>query len=128
MMCSHPCWACKGSFGGQQDVGMCLWQGHIWTQGYKAGDLQCDLYPDVLPALQHWKAQGVRVYIYSSGSRLAQRDMFAHTQHGDVRKFLSGYFDTSSGAKVGPLCFPPRLQLCRACCWMSPCCCGAKSL
>ena len=76
------------------------WQGHIWRNGYKSGSLQCPLYPDVVPALQHWDARGVKVYIYSSGSRLAQRDLFAHTTQGDVRRHLSGYFDTASGSKV----------------------------
>lgn len=58
------------------------------------------LFPDVLPALQDWSDRHVRTYIYSSGSRLAQRDLFAHTGDGDVRKHLSGYFDTTSGPKV----------------------------
>ncbi|KAK9801388.1 hypothetical protein WJX73_004540 [Symbiochloris irregularis] len=75
-------------------------QGHIWREGYKAGQLKCTLFPDVLPALQGWSDRHIRTYIYSSGSRLAQRDLFAHTGDGDVRQHLSGYFDTTSGPKV----------------------------
>ena len=78
-------------------------QGHIWQGGYKSGQLKCTLYPDVLPALQDWTDQHIRTYIYSSGSRLAQRDLFAHTGDGDVRQHLSGYFDTTSGPKVMPV-------------------------
>lgn len=32
--------------------------------------------------------------------RQAQRDLFSHTNGGDLRPLLSGFFDTSSGAKV----------------------------
>lgn len=38
-----------------------------------------------------------QVYIYSSGSRLAQRLLFGNTSYGDLRKYLSGYFDTAVG-------------------------------
>uniref|UniRef100_I1M370 Probable methylthioribulose-1-phosphate dehydratase n=1 Tax=Glycine max TaxID=3847 RepID=I1M370_SOYBN len=40
-----------------------------------------------------------QVYIYSSGSRLAQRLIFGKTNHGDLRKYLSGFFDTTVGNK-----------------------------
>lgn len=44
---------------------------------------------------------GLKTYIYSSGSREAQRLLFAHTsKHGDIRSHLSGYFDTAIGPKV----------------------------
>nr|POF19042.1 putative bifunctional methylthioribulose-1-phosphate dehydratase/enolase-phosphatase e1 1 [Quercus suber] len=39
------------------------------------------------------------VYIYSSGSRLAQRLIFGNTNYGDLRKYLSGFFDTTVGNK-----------------------------
>lgn len=38
-----------------------------------------------------------QVYIYSSGSRLAQRLIFGNTSYGDLRKYLSGFFDTTVG-------------------------------
>lgn len=38
-----------------------------------------------------------QVYIYSSGSRLAQRLLFGNTSYGDLRKYLSGFFDTVVG-------------------------------
>ena len=39
----------------------------------------------------------LQVYIYSSGSRLAQRLIFGNTNYGDLRKYLSGFFDTTVG-------------------------------
>lgn len=39
----------------------------------------------------------LQVYIYSSGSREAQRLLFANTLYGDLRKYLSGFFDTTVG-------------------------------
>jgi methylthioribulose 1-phosphate dehydratase/enolase-phosphatase E1 len=75
-------------------------QGDIWTGGFKAGALVSDLYPDVAPALARWAGTSLKTYIFSSGSRRAQRDLFAHTPSGDLRPFLSGFFDTTSGAKA----------------------------
>ena len=44
-------------------------QGHIWRQGFQQGELKSKLYPDVVPSLQRSHAQGIKIYIYSSGSR-----------------------------------------------------------
>lgn len=41
----------------------------------------------------------VQVSIYSSGSREAQRLLFANTESGDLRRYLSCYFDTTTGGK-----------------------------
>ena len=79
-------------------------KGHIWHAGWEAGDLHACLFDDVPPALAQWHSQGIKVYIYSSGSRAAQADLFSHTQQGDMRQYLSGFFDTSSGPKVHHLC------------------------
>jgi len=37
--------------------------------------------------------------IYSSGSREAQHLLFGHTEVGDLRPYLSCYFDTKVGHK-----------------------------
>lgn len=74
-------------------------QGLIWEEGYRRGDLVSHLYPDVLPALRAWHARGVRLYIYSSGSVLAQRLIYGHTVDGDLGPLVSGYFDTRVGHK-----------------------------
>lgn len=75
-------------------------QGHIWRDGYSTGALKGHVYEDTVPALAGWGRAGKKVYIYSSGSREAQRLLFKHSVGGDVRGLLCGYFDTTSGPKV----------------------------
>lgn len=77
-------------------------QGQIWEDGYLSGQLRGEVYPDVAPALARWTKQQRRVYIYSSGSVLAQKLLFAHTTDGDLTGYLSGYFDTTTGPKRDP--------------------------
>ncbi|KAG4161353.1 hypothetical protein ERO13_D01G049400v2 [Gossypium hirsutum] len=74
-------------------------QGHIWRTGFETNELKGIVFDDVPEALEKWHALGVKVYIYSSGSRLAQRLLFGNTKFGDLRKYLSGYFDTAVGNK-----------------------------
>jgi enolase-phosphatase E1 len=74
-------------------------QGRIWAEGYAAGRLRGQVYDDVPKALARWTASGRRVAIFSSGSVLAQKLIFGHSDHGDLTRFLSGYFDTTAGAK-----------------------------
>ena len=74
-------------------------QGHIWRGGYEAGTLKGEVYEDTKAALECWVAAGKKVYIYSSGSREAQRLLFKYSSVGDLRPLLSGYFDTTSGGK-----------------------------
>src|SRR5262249_42712856 len=47
-------------------------QGVIWEQGYRAGALKGEVFPDVRPALECWFHGGIDIAIYSSGSELAQ--------------------------------------------------------
>ena len=74
-------------------------QGRIWQQGYATGALKGEVYPDVPEAFARWTAAGVRIGIYSSGSVLAQKLLFANSTAGDLSRFISGYFDTAVGAK-----------------------------
>jgi enolase-phosphatase E1 len=74
-------------------------QGRIWEEGYARGELRGRVYPDVPPALRRWRQQGKRVYIYSSGSELAQKLLFRSTDYGDLTTLLQGFFDTSIGPK-----------------------------
>jgi enolase-phosphatase E1 len=75
-------------------------QGLIWAEGYASGELTAHVYDDVPPVLARWTAAGVPVYVYSSGSELAQRLWFRHTQHGDLLGHFAGHFDTvSAGPK-----------------------------
>ena len=74
-------------------------QGRIWAAGYASGTLRSHLYPDVRPALERWRAEGLRIAIFSSGSVLAQRLLFGHTAHGDLTPLIDGFFDTTTGPK-----------------------------
>ncbi|KAG0465647.1 hypothetical protein HPP92_019811 [Vanilla planifolia] len=74
-------------------------QGHVWRTGYDKKELKGVVFDDVPEALERWYDSGVKVYIYSSGSREAQRLIFGNTEYGDLRKYLCGYFDTTVGNK-----------------------------
>lgn len=74
-------------------------QGLIWHEGYEAGELTGELYPDAAPALKAWAASGLRLYVYSSGSEAAQKLLFGHTESGDLTRLFRGFFDTRIGAK-----------------------------
>jgi enolase-phosphatase E1 len=74
-------------------------QGEIWQQGYESGELLSEVYTDVPEAFLKWKSQKKNLAIFSSGSVLAQKLLFAHTTAGDLTRHLSAYFDTNIGAK-----------------------------
>ena len=75
-------------------------QGMIWKGGYLSGQLRAQVYPDVLPAFMRWQGQQRAIHIFSSGSILAQKLLFAHTTDGDLTGYISEYFDTTTGAKT----------------------------
>ncbi|SFA67542.1 acireductone synthase [Metapseudomonas otitidis] len=74
-------------------------QGMVWEQGYRAGQLKGHVYPDAVEALRRWRAEGYRLYVYSSGSIQAQKLIFGCSEAGDLSPLFSGYFDTTSGPK-----------------------------
>ena len=74
-------------------------QGHIWDEGYKSGDLHSIVYPDVAKFFSRSTEEAFRIAIYSSGSREAQRLLFKYSDQGDLRPYISCYFDTSVGNK-----------------------------
>jgi enolase-phosphatase E1 len=74
-------------------------QGMIWNDGYAAGALTGELYPDVAPCLRRWRSAGVRLFVYSSGSVAAQKLLFRHSSAGDLEGLFSGFFDTGVGPK-----------------------------
>lgn len=74
-------------------------QGMIWEEGYKTGELIGHIYDDALCGLRRWKDQGIKLYVYSSGSVPAQKMLFGHTKVGNLNTLFSGYFDTNTGAK-----------------------------
>jgi enolase-phosphatase E1 len=85
----------------RKSTGLKALQGRIWEAGYRAGELKGKgaVYRDVLPALVRWRNAGKKIAIFSSGSVQAQRSLFANTTAGDLSRFLSGYFDTTTGPK-----------------------------
>ena len=74
-------------------------QGLIWQAGYASGELSSAVYEDVPRALARWRRQGKAICIYSSGSVLAQKLLFSHTEAGDLSPYIRDYFDTHIGAK-----------------------------
>ena len=74
-------------------------QGLIWEAGYYDGSLKGHLYKDAFIGLKRWHNQGIRLYIYSSGSVYAQKLLFGYSEFGDLTPMFSGYFDTKIGHK-----------------------------
>ncbi|OOG47062.1 acireductone synthase [Rhodanobacter sp. C01] len=74
-------------------------QGMIWKDGYAAGDYRAHFYPEVAARLRDWRANGLHLYIYSSGSVPAQQLFFRYSEAGDLTPLLAGYFDTETGPK-----------------------------
>ena len=77
-------------------------QGKIWDEGYRKGELRSQVFEDVPPAFKRWHERGQTIGIYSSGSVLAQKLLFANTEAGDLTPLISDYFDTNIGAKKDP--------------------------
>ncbi len=80
-------------------TGLKALQGFIWESGYRDGSLRSHIFPEVPECLKRWTSSGQTVAIYSSGSRAAQKLLFAHTTAGDLTPWISAYFDTTSGGK-----------------------------
>jgi methylthioribulose 1-phosphate dehydratase / enolase-phosphatase E1 len=76
-------------------------QGKIWRHGYESQQLQSIVYQDVLSFFQRVKKLSpfVKLFIYSSGSMEAQKLLFQYSNCGDLRPYLSCYFDTTIGTK-----------------------------
>ena len=77
-------------------------QGLIWQEGYEQSGLHGHVYDDVPPALREWHAAGIALFVYSSGSIVAQKVLFAHTAFGDLTPLFRDYFDTTIGGKREP--------------------------
>lgn len=77
-------------------------QGLIWEHGYRSGDFRAHVYDDAVSQLRDWHRRGIALYVYSSGSILAQKLFFGHSEAGDLRPLFSDYFDTTTGPKRDP--------------------------
>ena len=74
-------------------------QGMIWQEGYEAGEYRAHMYPEVSARLHAWRADGLHLYVYSSGSVPAQKLFFKYSEAGDLTPMFAGYFDTETGPK-----------------------------
>ncbi len=83
----------------RKSTGLKALQGIIWQEGYGSGELKAVVFDDVPPVLAGWRAAGLRLRIFSSGSVLAQKLLFAHTEQGDLTSHFEGYHDTTTGPK-----------------------------
>jgi enolase-phosphatase E1 len=84
----------------RKSTGLKALQGLIWETGYTAGELRGHVFADVPPALAAWHEAGVRLRVFSSGSRRAQQLLFAYSEHGDLTPLLDGFHDTTTGPKL----------------------------
>lgn len=71
-------------------------QGRIWADGFACGDLTSHFFDDAIPAIRRWHAEGIRLWIFSSGSVAAQTSWFGNTPDGDLLPLFSGHFDTEN--------------------------------
>ena len=84
----------------RKSTGLKALQGRIWQEGYTRRELKSKVFADLPPALERWNRNKLDVRIFSSGSVLAQKLLFAHTEAGDLTGWLHGYFDTTVGPKT----------------------------
>lgn len=81
-------------------TGLKALQGLIWESGFASGELKAHVYPDVLPSIRRWRAAGLDVRIYSSGSIAAQKLFFGHVaDEGNCLSLFTGHYDTTIGSK-----------------------------
>jgi enolase-phosphatase E1 len=74
-------------------------QGFVWKKAYEEGAIKGHVYDDVPTCLNKWRANGLKIGIFSSGSIHAQKLLFQYSCFGDLSKHLSNFFDTNTGAK-----------------------------
>lgn len=82
--------------GDQKVTPLKAFQGWIWAEGFAAGDLTSHFFDDAIPALRRWKAAGLDLSIFSSGSVSAQMAWFGNTPEGDILSLFSHHFDTEN--------------------------------
>jgi enolase-phosphatase E1 len=75
-------------------------QGKIWQEGFASGELHGQVYADVPRAFERWRRQRREICIYSSGSVLAQQNLFRTVASGDLTAYIAAFFDTQTGVKT----------------------------
>ncbi len=74
-------------------------QGKVWEAGYRNRDYRAHVFGDVGDALKRWKHAGLKLFVYSSGSVLAQKLFFEFSEAGNLLPLFDGHFDTTTGPK-----------------------------
>lgn len=74
-------------------------QGMLWREGYASGAYTAPVYADAVQGLRAWHAAGHPLHIYSSGSVDAQKQLFAHSDAGDLSGLFQRHFDATIGGK-----------------------------
>ena len=75
-------------------------QGQIWAEGFRRGEIESHFFDDVIPRLQAWHDEGLRIAVFSSGSVTSQVPWFRHSPGGDLTPLITDYFDTvNAGSK-----------------------------
>jgi enolase-phosphatase E1 len=76
-------------------------QGLVCAEGFRAGALHGEFFDDVPPALKAWHTQGLKLYVFSSGSVRNQQDWFGTAVGGELASLISGWFDLSTAGAKG---------------------------
>lgn len=71
-----------------------------WLWGFDKDMIRTHIYDDVSTAMDRWKAQGVKLAIYSSGMVIAQKLFFTKTTRGNLFPLIDYFFDSSIGDKT----------------------------
>lgn len=77
-------------------------QGKVWEEGYEKLAYKGHVFEEAYKILQQFNLNGLKIYVYSSGSVHAQKLIFKHSVFGDLTYLFNGYFDTRMGAKKDP--------------------------
>ena len=73
--------------------------GVIWKNAYETGAITGHVYEDVPSALNQWRARGLKIGVFSSGSIAAQKLLFHYSDFGNLSGHFSNHFDTTTGPK-----------------------------
>jgi enolase-phosphatase E1 len=76
-------------------------QGLVCAEGFRSGALHGEFFDDVSPALKAWRGEGIKLYVFSSGSVRNQQDWFANARGGELESLISGWFDLSTAGAKG---------------------------
>lgn len=86
--------------GDAKATGLKALQGLIWADGFRDGQLQAHVYPEVIDQIKRWRQSGLDVRIYSSGSIATQKLFFGHIDgFGNCLDLFTGHYDTTIGSK-----------------------------